>query len=150
MRTVLQRVSSASVEIDGKIHAEIGTGYLILAGVAAEDGLEDAQWLAGKIARLRVLEDGEDWNERSLVEAGAECLVISQFTLLAGTKKGTKPSYHRAAAPAEARVLYEIFLREMEAALGQPVKSGVFGATMRVRLCNEGPVTILLDSKVRE
>lgn len=150
MRVVLQRVSSASVEIGGKVHAAIGAGYLILVGVAAEDEAADAEWLAGKIAKLKLLEDGDEWNGRSVAEAGAECLVVSQFTLLASTRKGTKPSYHRAAPPAKGREFYDAFLREMEKALGRGVKAGVFGAAMRVSLCNEGPVTILLDSKTRE
>jgi D-tyrosyl-tRNA(Tyr) deacylase len=150
VRAVLQRVSEASVRISGQVHASIGTGLLLLVAVEEADGAEDTEWLSGKVVRLRVFDDDAGVMNRSLQETGGDVLVISQFTLFASTKKGNRPSYSRAARPEVAVPLYEQFLTRLAADLGRGVKSGVFGADMKVSLTNDGPVTILMDSKNRE
>ena len=143
MRAVIQRVSRASVRADGRIVGEIGSGLLVLLGVAAGDEDADADGLAGKVARLRIFENDDGRFDRSVLDAEGAALVVSQFTLIADTAKGNRPSFGGAAAPTEAERLYERFcvaLRE----LGVPVEQGVFGARMEVELANDGPVTIVL------
>ncbi len=144
MRAVLQRVSSAAVRVDGAIVAEIGAGALVLLGVAAGDGAEEAAALAGKTARLRVFPDDAGRFDRSLLDTGGAALVVSQFTLLADTAKGNRPSFTGAAAPDLAKPLYERFCAALRG-LGVPVETGVFGARMEVELVNDGPVTVVLD-----
>lgn len=150
MRVVIQRVRRASVTISGHVHASIGHGLLVLAGVEEADVVEDLEWLAGKIARLRIFADEAGQMNRSVTEAGGEVLVVSQFTLFAATKKGNRPSFIRAARPETAIPLYEQFLARLEAELLRPVGRGEFGADMQVELVNDGPVTIWMDSKNRE
>ena len=148
MRAVIQRVSHASVSIDGKMHAQIAKGLLIFLGIESSDSREDAAWLSAKIAGMRIFSDAEGKMNLGPAEAAAEFLVISQFTLHASTKKGNRPSFIAAAGPDTAIPLYEFFLAEMRNS-GLPVSSGVFGADMQVSLLNDGPVTILIDSKDR-
>lgn len=150
MRAVIQRVSSARVTVDNKVTGEIGRGLLVLLGVAQADTDADALWLAEKIAALRIFEDDASKMNRSVVDVAGGILVVSQFTLFASTRKGNRPSFNDAAKPDLAIPLYEFFLRHAGAALGRPVASGRFGATMDVALVNEGPVTIVIDSKTRE
>src|SRR5688500_17838530 len=143
MKVVLQRVSRACVRVAGATAGEIGLGVLVLVGVAAGDGEEEARRLAGKVARLRVFEDAAGRFDRSLLDAGGAALVVSQFTLLADTAKGNRPSFTAAAAPEHAERLYERFCAALRE-LGVPVETGVFGARMEVELVNDGPVTIVL------
>jgi len=150
MRSVIQRVSEAAVRIDGKTHAVIGDGLLVLVACEDADTAEDVEWLAGKIARLRVFNDNAGVMNRSIQEKGGEILVISQFTLFASTKKGNRPSYIRAARPDVAVPLYESFVAKLTAELARDVKTGVFGADMKISLVNDGPVTIIIDTKDRE
>ncbi|HWL17881.1 MAG TPA: D-aminoacyl-tRNA deacylase [Opitutus sp.] len=154
MRAVVQRVSSASVTVAGAIVGEIGPGLLVLLGIGTGDTAEDLTWLATKIANLRIFEDADGKMNLSVREirsdATARVLVVSQFTLLASTRKGTRPSFNDAAKPDEAIPLYEAFVREMETLTGPPVATGRFGAMMQVALVNDGPVTIVLDSRRRE
>ena len=151
MRAVVQRVSSASVTIDGATRATIARGLLVLLGVAEGDTPADGEWLAPKIAKLRIFPDDAGQMNRSVTDIGGEVLVVSQFTLLASTRKGTRPSFNDAAKPDSARTLYESFLSQIEAALGgRPVARGEFAAMMQVALVNDGPVTILLDTGQRE
>ncbi len=151
MRVVLQRVKEASVAIDGKIHASVTTGLLLLLGIEEDDGLDDIGWLCGKIARLRIFDDSKGVMNRSLPEVEGEVLLISQFTLHASTKKGNRPSYIKAAKPPTAVPLYERFIATLDATLGSgKVKTGIFGAMMDVSLINSGPVTIIIDSKNKE
>ncbi|MEI6456624.1 MAG: D-aminoacyl-tRNA deacylase [bacterium] len=150
MRVVIQRVSSATVEIDHAVVASIGRGLLILLGIEESDINEDIGWLTSKIIRLRIFSDDQGVMNRSVTETGGEILVVSQFTLHASTKKGNRPSYIRAAKPETAIPLYEEFIRTIESDLGKPVGKGVFGAMMQVTLTNDGPVTIIIDSKDRE
>lgn len=150
MRSVLQRVSKARVSVGGSTVGEIGTGLLVLLGVGHDDTDEDARWLAEKIAALRIFEDAEGRMNRSVVDAGGGILVVSQFTLLASTRKGTRPSFNDAAPPEVAVPLYEAFVRHASHALGRPVATGRFGAMMQVELVNDGPVTLVIDSKRRE
>jgi len=150
MRTVIQRVSEAAVSIEGKVHASIGSGLLVLVAVEETDGHEDIEWLAGKIVRLRVFNDDDGVMNKSVQERGGEILAISQFTLFASTKKGNRPSYIGAARPEIAVPLYERFIVRVTSELGREVKTGVFGADMKVKLINDGPVTIIIDSKNRE
>jgi D-tyrosyl-tRNA(Tyr) deacylase len=147
MRAVIQRVSQASVTIDQTERAGIGTGLLVLVGIEESDGADDVEWLAGKITRLRVFNDSNGVMNLSVQEMSGELLVVSQFTLHASTKKGNRPSYIRAARPEIAIPLYEHFLRALERETGREVQRGEFGADMKVALVNDGPVTILLDSK---
>ena len=144
MKAVLQRVVSASVRVDGRIEGKIGNGLLVLLGIAAEDGEDDAARLAGKVARLRVFENDERRLDRSLLDTGGAALVVSQFTLIADTQKGNRPSFAAAAALEEAEPLFERFCAALHE-LGVPVETGVFGARMEVELVNDGPVTIVLD-----
>jgi D-tyrosyl-tRNA(Tyr) deacylase len=150
MRIILQRVSTAGVTIEGKVHGQIGAGVLVLLGVAPGDTVEDGAWLAQKVAKLRIFPDDAGHMNRSIVDIGGGVLVVSQFTLFASTRKGARPSFNAAAAPALAQSLYNTFVDQMTAALGRPVATGQFAAMMQVALVNDGPVTLLLDSKVRE
>ena len=150
MRAVIQRVSQASVSVDGAVTGSIGRGLLVLVGIATDDTADDITWLTGKIAGQKLFADENGRMNLSVTEAGAGVLVVSQFTLLASTRKGTKPSWHRAAGPEAAVPLYEAFVRKMEELLGRPVATGQFGAMMEVSLVNDGPVTLVLDSWLRE
>lgn len=150
MRCVIQRVLQASVEINDFIHSEISTGLLVLLGVEDGDESDDASWLSSKIARIRIFSDGFGKMNQSVVETGGEVIVVSQFTLHASTKKGNRPSFLRAAIPEISRPLYEQFCAALEKELGKPVGRGVFGANMKISLVNDGPVTILIDSRNRE
>lgn len=150
MRVVLQRVKQASVTVEEKVVGRIGSGVLILLGIEAADTVEDTEWLCGKIARMRIFNDAEGVMNLSLEESGGEALVVSQFTLHASTKKGNRPSYIKAARPEQAEPMYEQFKAKLAETLGKPVQSGIFGAMMDVELINDGPVTILMDSKARE
>ena len=149
MRAVIQRVTSAAVSIGGKEKSAIGQGLLILLGVGHEDGQEDLDWLVKKVAGLRIFDDENGVMNRSVVDIGGEALVVSQFTLMASTKKGNRPSYIGAAGHEKAIPLYEDFCRKMSVALGRSVGTGEFGADMKVALVNDGPVTICLDSAIR-
>jgi D-aminoacyl-tRNA deacylase len=150
MRAVIQRVSGASVTIHGAKKSEIGRGFMVLLGIETEDTREDAEWLCAKIAGLRVFADDAGLMNRDLTEAQGEVLVVSQFTLHASYKKGNRPSFIRAARPEQAIPLYEYFIELMGARTGRPVQTGTFGADMQVALVNDGPVTILMDTKNRE
>ncbi len=150
MRAVVQRVRSASVTISGEKVSKIGPGLLILLGIGIEDVPEDIQWLVPKIANLRIFNDEDGVMNRSVLQTGGEVIVVSQFTLLASTKKGNRPSYIKAARPEVAIPMYEAFVRELEGYLGRDVGTGVFGADMQVDLCNDGPVTIWIDTRMRE
>lgn len=150
MRTVIQRVSSASVTIDGQVKSSIGKGYMVLLGIETEDTKEDADWLAGKIAMLRVISDEQGLMNKDVVETAGDVLVVSQFTLHAAYKKGNRPSFIKAARPEQAIPLYEYFNSILSQKLGKPIATGSFGADMKVALVNDGPVTILMDSKNRE
>ncbi|RYD53010.1 MAG: D-tyrosyl-tRNA(Tyr) deacylase [Sphingobacteriales bacterium] len=145
MRLVIQRVSEASVQIGGAVHAAIGKGLLILIGIHESDTEADAIWLAGKVARLRIFSDAEGKMNQSLADIGGAVLVVSQFTLYAQYEKGNRPSFIEAARPEKAIPLYEFFKAQLEAALSQPVHSGIFGADMQVALLNDGPVTIVME-----
>lgn len=147
MRAVIQRVSRASVTIDGMVKSEIGWGLLILIGIENEDTQEDILWLCGKIANLRIFNDDAGVMNRSVLEIGGDAIVVSQFTLHASTRKGNRPSYIKAAKPEIAIPLYEDFVKQLEKELGKKVGTGEFGADMKVELLNDGPVTILIDSK---
>ena len=150
MRAVVQRVSSASVTIDTQTTSAIGAGLLVLVAIEETDNEEDIQWLAGKIIRLRIFPDDAGVMNRSVQEIAGDLLVVSQFTLFASTKKGNRPSYIRSARPEVAIPVYERFVGRLAADLGRPVHTGTFGADMNVELVNDGPVTILFDSKARE
>ena len=150
MRAVIQRVSGASVVVGERIVGAIEGGLLVLLAVEEADGPEDIEWLSGKIVRLRIFNDDSGVMNRSVQEAGGGILVVSQFTLFASTRKGNRPSYIRSARPETAVPLYEKFLTRLTADLGKPVATGDFGAHMDVRLVNDGPVTIIMDSKLRE
>jgi len=150
MRVVIQRVSKASVSIDNSVHSSIGQGLLILLGIEEEDEENDVEWLAGKIVSQRIFGDTEGKMNLSVKEINGEILVISQFTLHASTKKGNRPSFIKAARPEKAIPLYGNFIKKLSSELGKDCKSGVFGADMKVELINDGPVTIVMDSKVKE
>ncbi len=150
MRVVLQRVTSASVTIAGRVAGRIERGLVVLVSVEDTDTAADGEWLAQKITRLRIFADAESQMNLSVQDIAGGILVISQFTLHASTQKGTRPSFHRAGKPAHARPLYEQFTAQLSAALGRPVATGEFGAMMQVALVNDGPVTLMLDSKLRE
>lgn len=150
MRAVIQRVLSASVSIDGGIKSSIGAGLLVLLGVGHEDGKEDIDYLVKKISGLRIFNDEEGVMNRSVLETGGEVIVVSQFTLMASTRKGNRPSYIGAAGHELAIPLYEQFCQALSDAIGKPVGTGEFGADMKVTLVNDGPVTICMDSKNRE
>lgn len=150
MRVVIQRVSSASVEANGVQAGAIGLGLLVLVGFEEADTPEDVEWVAGKIIRLRIFNDLQGVMNLSVTDVNGDILVVSQFTLHSKTKKGNRPSYVAAAGPGRAIPLYDKFLLSLGAGLGKPVQAGIFGAMMRVSLVNDGPVTILIDSKNRE
>lgn len=150
MRLVIQRVSEASVTIDGSLFSAIGRGLLILVGVENGDTEEDAAWLANKTAAMRIFEDENGVMNRSVVDVDGELLAVSQFTLTASTRKGNRPSYIRAAGHDLAIPLYEKYCELLSQAAGRPVLKGVFGADMKVRLLNDGPVTIIIDSRLKE
>ncbi|HZI53185.1 MAG TPA: D-aminoacyl-tRNA deacylase [Chitinophagaceae bacterium] len=150
MRTVVQRVSYASVIIEGKIHARIGPGLLVFIGIEDEDTTDDIDWLSGKIINLRIFDDEKGVMNLSVIDKAGEILLISQFTLHASTKKGNRPSYIRASKPEIAIPVYEKLVEKLSAGLGKNIGSGKFGADMKVELLNDGPVTIWIDSKNRE
>ncbi len=150
MRLVIQRVSRASVEIDGKIHGAIGRGLMVLVGVAQGDTQADVEWLVAKTAAMRIFPDDNGVMNRSILDIAGEVLAVSQFTLTASTKKGNRPSYIHAAGHDLAIPLYELYCEKLSEAIGKPVARGVFGADMQVELINDGPVTIIIDSRLRE
>ena len=147
MKVVLQRVSNASVSVEKKIISEISMGLLILVGLTESDTIVDIQWLTKKIISLRIFEDENGVMNRSLLETNGEVIVVSQFTLMASTKKGNRPSYIQAAKPETAIPIYEQFIKQFEKDLGKKIGTGIFGANMKVALTNDGPVTIIIDTK---
>ena len=150
MRAVIQRVLEASVEVEGRAVSRIGCGLLVLLGVEEGDTADDVAWLSSKVAKLRIFSDPEGKMNQSVTEAGGEIIVVSQFTLHASTKKGNRPSFLKSAAPAVSEPLYEQFCAALERETARPVGRGIFGADMKVALVNDGPVTILIDSRARE
>ncbi|MBK9729775.1 MAG: D-tyrosyl-tRNA(Tyr) deacylase [Chitinophagaceae bacterium] len=150
MRALIQRVTKASVAIDGKVHSQIGAGLLVLLGIEDADGDEDINWLSAKIANLRIFDDESGVMNHSLKDMDGEVLLVSQFTLHAAVKKGNRPSYIKAAKPEVAVPLYEKLLQQLELELAKNIATGVFGAMMKVELLNDGPVTIWIDTKNRE
>lgn len=150
MRILIQRVKNASVTIEGKRFSQIGKGLLIFVGICEEDCNEDIEWLCKKAANLRIFDDENGVMNKSVIEADGEILAVSQFTLMASTRKGNRPSYIKAAKPEISVPLYEEFCKEIQRIINKPVKTGVFGADMQVELLNDGPVTIYIDSKNRE
>ena len=150
MRSVIQRVSKASVTIDGKIKSSIGKGLLVFLGIEDSDATEDIEWLSAKISNLRIFADEKGLMNLSVKEIYGEVLIVSQFTLHASSKKGNRPSYIRASKPEIAIPVYEKFISRMEIDLGKKVQTGIFGADMKVELLNDGPVTIIIDTKQKE
>ena len=150
MRAVIQRVSHASVTINGTVKSEIGQGFLILLGVCDEDTMEDVDWLVKKVANLRVFGDENDVMNLSIQDVGGNALVVSQFTLFASYKKGNRPSWFKAGSHEHSIPLYEAFCTQLSEAIGKPVGTGTFGADMKVELLNDGPVTICMDTKNKE
>lgn len=150
MRAVIQRVTKASVIIDSKIHSQINKGLLVLLGIEDADTLEDIEWLSGKIVNLRIFNDENGVMNLSIKEINGDLLVVSQFTLHASTKKGNRPSYIKASKPQIAIPMYEKFVLQLNNDLGKSIYTGVFGADMKVDLCNDGPVTIVIDTKSKE
>ncbi len=149
MKVVIQRVLKASVSIGGNSYSAINKGMLILVGIQADDNEEDIQWLSSKICNLRIFDDENGVMNKSILETGGDILAVSQFTLMARTKKGNRPSYIDAAKPEISVPLYEMFVKTLSEAMGKEVKTGIFGADMKIELINNGPVTILIDSKNR-
>lgn len=150
MRVVIQRVSSASVVIDGAVHGEISTGFMILLGIETEDTTEDIQWLSQKIVQLRIFPDEAGLMNQDIKAVNGDILLISQFTLHAAYKKGNRPSFIKAARPEQAIPLYNEMIAQLASLSGKPVQTGIFGADMKVSLTNDGPVTIIMDSRNRE
>lgn len=150
MRAVVQRVTVAHLTIDGTTEKQIGPGVVVLLGIEMEDGQQDIEWLSGKICRLRIFNDSGGVMNLSLPDIGGEAMIISQFTLHASTRKGNRPSYIRAAPPEVAIPLYNQFIASMENLLEKPLVTGTFGGHMQIRLTNDGPVTIIIDTKTRE
>lgn len=150
MRALAQRVSEASVTVDGALVSRIGFGMLVLVGIAADDTPDDRDWLARKLTELRIFDDGLGVMNRSVIDIDGSMLAVSQFTLHASTRKGNRPSWSRAAPPAVAQPHFDAFVQSLGARLGKAVRTGVFGASMQVALVNDGPVTIWLDSRSRE
>lgn len=150
MRVVVQRVKNASVAVDGRVCGAVGPGLLVLAGFEAGDGEADLDWMAGKLARMRIFADADGVMNRSVLESGGDILAVSQFTLYASTRKGNRPSWSRAAPGAVSQPLFERFVGKLESLLGKPVPTGVFGADMQVDLSNDGPVTLFVDSRAPE
>jgi D-aminoacyl-tRNA deacylase len=149
MRLVIQRVSSASVSVDGRTTGEIARGLLVLVGIETADTEADGQWLAEKLTKLRIFADADGQMNLSVIDIAGGVLVVSQFTLHASTAKGSRPSFNAAARPEQARGLYDRFVAQITALLGYPVQTGEFGAMMQVQLLNDGPVTLIIDSKQR-
>lgn len=150
MRAVLQRVTEASCKVDGEVTGSIGLGLLVLLGIEDADTLEDLEWLAGKINGIRIFGDENDLMNKALSDVGGGILLISQFTLYAATKKGNRPGFTKAARPDKAIPLYETMIKRLSALLGKKVEAGIFGADMKVSLLNDGPVTIIIDTKNKE
>jgi len=150
MKVVIQRVTKASVTVDGKIISTINNGLLILLGITNEDGFKDIEWLSTKIANLRIFNDSNNVMNTSVIDSNGDIIVVSQFTLIASTKKGNRPSYINAAKPKIAIPLYEQFISQLETTIGKKIGTGVFGADMKIKILNDGPVTILLDSLKKE
>jgi D-tyrosyl-tRNA(Tyr) deacylase len=150
MRTVIQRVKNAAVTIEGKVYSQIHDGLLVLLGIEDEDNREDIEWLCKKIINMRIFDDAQGVMNLSLLDKHYDALIVSQFTLHASTKKGNRPSYIKAARPDVAIPLYEKFIEEFSNQLGKSVKTGEFGADMQIDLCNDGPVTIVIDTKQKE
>ncbi len=150
MRVVIQRVKNAGVEVDGKIISSIGAGLLVLVGIEETDVQEDIEWLSSKICNLRIFNDENEVMNLSIKEVNGEILLVSQFTLFASTKKGNRPSYIRSAKPDIAIPIYEKFIKQLEIDLVSKIKTGIFGANMKVQLLNDGPVTIQIDTKSKE
>lgn len=150
MRAVVQRVKRASVQISGSLHAAISSGLLVLLGIEDADGADDIRWLSSKLINLRIFNDKNGVMNVSLAESGGDLLLISQFTLFAATKKGNRPSYIRASKPDIAIPLYELVVKQLEKDLGKKIETGIFGADMQVDLLNDGPVTILIDTKQKD
>ncbi|MEI6264538.1 MAG: D-aminoacyl-tRNA deacylase [Sphingobacteriia bacterium] len=150
MRVVIQRVSNASVSIEGKINGEIEQGLMVLVGIEDADSIEDIQWLSNKIVNLRIFNDAAGIMNCSVKEINGGILLISQFTLHASTQKGNRPSYIKASKPAIAIPIYEQLIQQISSDLGKPIQTGIFGADMQVSLTNDGPVTIIIDSKNKE
>lgn len=150
MRIVIQRVQNASVSVGGELVSSINAGMMVLVGVETGDTRDDAEWLAAKTAALRIFDDADGVMNRSILDVGGEVLAVSQFTLMASTRKGNRPSYIRAARGEEASSLYDTYCELVAARLGHPVGKGIFGADMQVALVNDGPVTIIIDSRLRE
>ena len=150
MRAVIQRVSKASVTIDGKIHSQIGIGLLVLIGIEDADTAEDGEWLSGKIVNLRIFDDAGGVMNESVIDKKGDIMLVSQFTLHASTKKGNRPSYIKAGKPEIAVPLYEKMIQQLSADLGKQIGTGIFGADMKVELLNDGPVTIVIDTKNKE
>ena len=150
MKVVIQRVSKASVKVEGKLTGTIETGLLVLLGIEDADTDEDIQWLSGKIVALRIFNDEEGVMNKSVVDVSGDILLVSQFTLHASTKKGARPSYIRASKPPFAIPMYEKMIQQLEKDLGKKIQTGVFGADMKVDLLNDGPVTIVIDTKNKE
>ncbi|WP_346236579.1 D-aminoacyl-tRNA deacylase [Niabella insulamsoli] len=150
MKAVIQRVQNASVTIDGRVHAAINNGLLVLLGIEDADTRADIDWLSQKIANLRIFNDGEGVMNLSIKDSGGDILLVSQFTLHASTKKGNRPSYIKASKPPIAVPLYDGMIAQMETNLGRKIYTGVFGADMKVALINDGPVTIIIDTKNKE
>lgn len=149
MRVIVQRVSSASVEVEGEIVGAIGGGLLVLAGFEESDSEADLEWISSKLSRLRIFDDEAGVMNRSVVDVQGEVLAVSQFTLFASVRKGNRPSWSRAAAPEISRPLFDRFVQRLEADLGRSLPTGVFGADMKVQLINDGPVTLFIDSAER-
>ena len=150
MRAVIQRVSKASVTINGQVNAQIGWGLLVLVGIEDADGEEDIQWLSSKIVNLRIFDDAAGVMNESVKDKNGDIILVSQFTLHAATKKGNRPSYINASKPEVAILLYNKMITQVTADLGKPIGTGIFGADMKVELVNDGPVTIWVDTKARE
>jgi len=150
MKAVIQRVTSCSLLIDGILYSHIQHGLLVLLGIESIDNEEDVEWLSGKISRLRIFGDNDGVMNRSVQETEGEIMVVSQFTLHASTKKGNRPSYIKAASPETAIPLYEAFIQNLERNTGKPIATGKFGAHMEINLVNDGPVTIIIDTKNKE
>ncbi|MCI0534964.1 MAG: D-aminoacyl-tRNA deacylase [Verrucomicrobiales bacterium] len=150
MRAVIQRVSDAAIAIGGEVKSTIQLGLVVLLGIEETDTPEDIEWLSGKIVRLRIFDDDQGVMNRAVQEVQGQILLVSQFTLFASTRKGNRPSYVRAARPEVAIPLYEAFIRKLSTDFGKPVQTGEFGADMKVSFTNDGPVTIIIDSKLKE
>jgi len=150
MRAVIQRVSGATVTIDNQVRSSIKNGLLVLLGITNDDGVSDIEWVSKKIINLRIFNDEQNIMNRSIVDINGEIIVVSQFTLMASTKKGNRPSYIKAAKPEIAIPIYEQFISQIENDLNKPVGTGIFGADMKIELLNDGPVTIIIDSQKKE